>query len=100
MEDIRQGTCPLCKHNKIVRGWPTTLGFHGTSFQPIVPVMAMNGERSAWGEAVAVQGPLYACVCQRCGYAQWFAHDPAKIPVDEESGNTLLVGREPAGPYR
>jgi hypothetical protein len=99
MEDMRQGTCPLCKHNKIIRGWPTQFGLQHTGTSPAFPVMALGGH-ARWTGQVDMQGALYSCVCQRCGYAQWFALEPEKIPLDDQRGNTLLVGPAPAGPYR
>jgi hypothetical protein len=94
MEDIRLGVCPLCKHNKVIRSWPQDQ-LDALTHQP----MAVAREAKLFFGATN-HGVLYLYTCQRCGFSQWFAFEPEKIPIDEKSGTSLVTGPEQAGPYR
>ena len=45
-------------------------------------------------------GKLMLYVCRKCGYTQWFARSPEKIPIGEEYQTKLIQGRPPQGPFR
>jgi hypothetical protein len=95
MEDIRKGTCPLCRHNEILQTWPEEAGPAGGN------LLAAAHEKGVLGlNWYKPLGPLSAFVCRRCGFTQWFAAEPARIPVDEKQNVRLIKGPEPQGPYR
>ena len=97
MQDIRGGACPVCKHNKIIRAWPSDNTGDQGAFS-----MALTRGKSWMGAANRNKpvGQLYVCACRRCGHSQFFTCEPEKVPIGEEHGTTLLIGREPCGPYR
>lgn len=93
MEDIRKGVCPLCRHNKIIQSHPAD-AVMGSSF-PLALV-----KEKFWSMSTGPRGVLYVCTCQRCGFSQWFAVEPEKVPIAEGAGTSLIVGPESEGPYR
>ncbi len=97
MEDIRKGTCPLCKHNEIVETAPKDqMGREGA-----LPLSAHSGvDKSRWLPRFVQRGELHTYICRRCGYVQWFASDPDSIPIGAEHDTRVIKGPEPAGPYR
>jgi C4-type Zn-finger protein len=72
MEDIRKGTCPMCRHNEIVEMPHATSTFNSV---------------------------ILMYVCRRCGHYQTAVARPDEIPVDKY-GTRLIKGPEPEGPYR
>jgi hypothetical protein len=99
MEDIRKGVCPLCKHNKIIRQVepddPEETSHGACSLAPF----CVAHEHKRFGGMIGY-GTFNAHVCQRCGYAQWFAENPSDVPIGEKHFTDLVTGPEPEGPYR
>jgi hypothetical protein len=92
MLDMRKGVCAVCNHSEVIDApahdyldddnpiqlavthAPDSLDF----LQPRSPV-----ERP--------YGVLRMCVCRSCGFVQWFASRPERIPVDEAHGTRLIT---------
>jgi hypothetical protein len=95
MPDLRDGTCTLCRHDEVIQAAPLQFGACGTT------VMAVSHERGFLGTDLnRPLGPFNLFVCRRCGYTQWFAFEPEKIPIGTEHGTRLIKGQPTAGPYR
>ncbi len=90
MPDIREGSCPQCRHNEIIQSAPVTFTEAGPK-----PLLA-----SAGVDPSRPPGALNIFICRRCGFAQWFAFAPAEIPVGPEFGTRLIHGSVDSGPYR
>jgi predicted nucleic-acid-binding Zn-ribbon protein len=92
---IRDGICPRCQHDEIVQALPTELAPYNE--QPL----AASHEHSRWYNATVKQqyGIFNAFICRRCGYTEWYATEPEKIPIGDEY-HTRLVSRRGQGPYR
>ena len=110
MEDIRKGVCPLCRHNEILATYPkgTDPGsIHGLyvevsldANQPAA-VVEKNLRASRGNDKVLHTGSLNIYVCRSCGYCQWFADRPERIPFGDHAGLPKLVkGPAPEGPAR
>ena len=98
MQDMRKGRCPLCEHNEILESVPAQFGDQHLEVPFAVTYdrrWVMQGRNPKYPH-----GQLRLYVCRRCGYAQWFADNPAKIPVGEEYSTRILRGPEPEAPYR
>jgi hypothetical protein len=96
MVDIRQGRCPLCSHNEIIQALP--LEFCGAIPFPLAAAHLKTSEGGP--SPLRPVGVFNVFTCRRCGYTQWFADQPAQIPIGETFGTRLVVGPEPIGPYR
>ncbi len=96
MVDMRQGKCPVCAHNELIQAAPVEFG-------PGAPlVLSVTHEKSRWAgsDPRAPLGVMNIWVCRRCGFVQWFAFEPEKIPIGEEYCTRLIRGPDPGGPYR
>jgi len=93
MEDIRKGTCPLCRHNQIIEA--LAMDLMGRAAYAAAITVTFRGDG-----AFASHGVIRRYVCQRCGFMQSFADEPASIPIDEDHKTRLITGPEPTGPYR
>jgi len=82
MHDIRSGRCPLCDHREILEAVAAEFGDAGRE----VPSAITYDARWVLGgrNPSHPHGLLRAYVCRACGYCQYFAQDPANIPVGEE----------------
>lgn len=98
MNDIRKGSCPLCDHTEILEARPVdSAGGH-----------FVRDDKSAGARGWVISGPnpnhhygsLTAYICRRCGYLQWFAADPAAIPVSDYYQTRIIEGPEQDGPFR
>ena len=101
MEDIRDGVCPLCRHNEILKAVP-----QGPEV-PLCVTLGYDDENVLIDRAPkklgVPKGVLVVYTCRRCGFSQLFATLPGQIPIGDGGpgfGATLLKGRELAGPYR
>lgn len=95
MLDMRHGVCAVCHHDQVIDApaldyldddSPTQLAVtHAPDsldfLQPRSPL-----ERPF--------GVLRMLVCRKCGFVQWFASRPEKIPVGEPYGTKLVRKRE------
>ena len=99
MLDMRLGTCPICSHNEIVRAVPK--GFPESDG----PLSTARLQNQAFGMAFGptptkIFGILNVYLCRSCGFVQWFAIEPDKVPIGEKYDTSLVHGPEPREPYR
>ena len=99
---MRQGRCPLCDHHEIIEA--TVTEFSGEYSEQQRPLAVAHGTRHVLlaGERPDADKPvglLNQCICRRCGFVQWFASEPGRIPIGMEYG-TRLVQTPAAAPYR
>jgi predicted nucleic-acid-binding Zn-ribbon protein len=90
---IRDGICPRCQHDEIVQAAASQR--LGIGLEPL----AVTHQRPDGSTAPALFGPFNIYVCRRCGYTEWYAIDPDKIPIGDEY-YTRLIKRPASGPYR
>ena len=96
--DLRTGVCPLCGHHEAIEAVPNEFGFSDYSATQLAVTHRADGiDRKRRDHPV---GKLMLYVCRKCGYAQWFANMPEKIPIGEEYQTKLIQGRPPQGPFR
>ena len=67
MEDMRNGTCALCGHTKVIEFRPKSRGYK-SAYNSVVAVVVDPGPFSFYKEG----GQLLAYACQKCGFAQTF----------------------------
>ncbi len=91
MNDIRQGTCPLCGHNEIYE----TRRIGAVKDGLYLTVATAPGDMFA-----RPAGQLWSYSCRRCDYTQLFAQGTAALPVDPKLETRIIVGPPPAGPFR
>jgi hypothetical protein len=91
---MRQGICALCSHNEVIQA--AAVDFIGQGGQRPVSVTT----QATWSGSHPPLGILNMWVCRRCGFTQWFAFEPEKVPLGEEYSTRLIRGTEQAGPYR
>lgn len=82
------------------RGRPAPLAItyaRGEEFAP--PLLSLAKQPSAAPDLDVPFGVLDAYVCRACGFVEWYAQEPEKIPIGATFG-TSLVEVPGAGPYR
>ncbi|WP_394840814.1 hypothetical protein LZC95_27530 [Pendulispora brunnea] len=104
MHDIREGTCPLCHHNEIVRAMPRAIDDSDDAGSYMLTVThartaQLSGMVFSLRPPVAF-GIIEAYVCRRCGFVQTFAREPEKIPIGEKFETTLVRGPQNRDAYR
>jgi hypothetical protein len=92
MTDIREGSCPHCRHNQIIQSAPVTFVLRGDVPKPL--------SAAAGVDPAQLPGALNIFICRRCGFTQWFAFAPAEIPLGPQFGTRLIQGSADNGPYR
>ena len=92
MPDIREGSCPQCRHHEIIQSAPVTFVVAEGHPRPLMAAVGSDPSRFA--------GVLNVFICRRCGFTQWFAFAPADIPLGPEFGTRLIQGNVDNGPYR
>ena len=96
--DLRTGVCPLCGHHEAIEAVPNEFGFSDYSATQLAVTHRADGvDRKRRDYPV---GKLMLYVCRKCGYVQWFATLPEKIPIGEEYQTKLIQGRPSQGPFR
>jgi hypothetical protein len=89
--DIRQGTCPPCGHDEIIEAQQTELTDQGSGPYSMCVTYdkrwLLPGQNPRHG-----RGPLYLYVCRRCGFFQWYARSPERIPISEGHRTRLIKG--------
>lgn len=88
---MRHGVCAVCSHNEVIQAAPVEFG-QGTR------VLSVAHE-SGWA-GIKPLGVMNIFVCRRCGFVQWFAFEPDKIPIGDEFTTRMVRGSDPSGPYR
>jgi len=98
MRDLRKGTCPLCEHNEVIESVAAEFS-HSSAETPMSVTYdarwVVGGRNPRHGH-----GALRMYVCRSCGYVQWFADHPEKIPVSPEFGTRIIKGTKPEAPFR
>jgi rubrerythrin len=92
-KDMRAGVCPICEHHEIIERNATE--FTGkSSFE--VGLAVAHGEKDGLLDHRLNHpfGRLVLYVCRSCGHVQWFAQNPAKIPIGDKTGTRLIAGPE------
>jgi hypothetical protein len=96
MDDIRQGVCPLCRHNQIVEAEIVISTAQGAARVGVVPIHARgfvaSFKRALHGGPSHVAGQLVAYACRACGYAQQFIAGCAQVPIGEQHGTRVIEG--------
>ena len=97
MKDWRQGRCPLCAHDEVVESMAAEfIGIAETAMSVTYEVSeVVLGRDPAQG-----RGALAMYVCRKCGYVQWFAQNPAKIPIDKLCRTRLIKAPKTPDPFR
>ena len=92
-KDMRAGVCPICEHHEIIERLATE---HTGKTSWEVGMAVAHGEKDSWLDHPLNHpfGRLVLYVCRSCGHVQWFALDPAKIPIGESTGTRLVSGPE------
>jgi hypothetical protein len=98
--------CLRCQHNELVRALVRELTIHPDSesnvsmVTPLAVSYAPRLNKAVFGNKVkGVHGPderkpfgiLELYVCTKCGYSEWYARDPAAIPIGPEFGTEKIV---------
>ncbi len=96
MNDIRQGTCPLCGHNEIIESEPK-VHVDGRE-QRVFLVNVPNGPGIFAGSAD--RGVMRSFTCRQCEHTQLFAQGAATVPIGREHGTRLVTGPAGGGPFR
>jgi hypothetical protein len=101
MNDMRHGTCPLCQHTEIIEAAARD-AVHSMPTRTLA--VAVTQERGFFDGQVTLDarhhGALSMYVCRACGYVQWFADAPGKIPIGPEAHTRLVTPATPPTPYR
>ena len=97
MLDMRRGTCPVCRHDKILESTPADFAdvnrekAMAVTYDPRWVMHGRNPDRP--------HGAFRIYVCRSCGFTQWFADAPGEIPVGEEHSTRIIEGTG-GGPFR
>jgi hypothetical protein len=67
--------------------------------QEYAGVFTMKTIPSATADTSAPFGRLYTFVCRTCGFVEWYAANPAEIPIGAAHGTTLVEASSDR-PYR
>jgi predicted nucleic-acid-binding Zn-ribbon protein len=83
-------TCPKCDGRQILHVDQMKLPSYGQGAIGAKPYpVPITVQQSFWRGTQAI-GAFETFICRACGYTEWYAGDPAAIPVDEASGIRLL----------
>lgn len=99
MLDMRNGVCALCNHREIVDA-PALEYLDDDEATPLAVTHAPDSldflqPRSAIARPY---GALRLYVCRSCGFVQWFASKPSRIPIDDACGTRLLTPKATPDP--
>lgn len=96
MLDMRNGVCALCNHPEVIDA-PALEYLDDDEATPL----AVTHEPDALDFLEAKSplakpyGALRLFVCRKCGFTQWFASKPHRIPIDEAHGTRLITPESP-----
>jgi hypothetical protein len=92
MLDMRKGVCALCGHGEIIDA--PAREFTDDDGEPVQLAVAHAPEKIDFmgtkRSADRPFGRLRMLVCRSCGFVQWFASKPEKIPVNDTLGTKLI----------
>jgi rubrerythrin len=96
MHDMREGTCPLCNHHEVIEAIPIDLTEKDHKRQSVT----YESERLGSGDPIPgtlrlhqAYGALTYYVCRKCGFVQWFAESPEKIPIGKHTRTRMRRGK-------
>jgi hypothetical protein len=92
MHDMRNGICALCQYPEVI----DAPAVEYTSDDDPVRLAVTHAPDSLdfFDDKKSIERPfgvLRVLVCRSCGFVQWFASQPQKIPVNENHGTTLIT---------
>lgn len=95
MLDMRNGVCALCNHPEIIDA-PALEYLDDDEATPLAVTHEPDSLDFLQPKSTLARpyGTLRLLVCRKCGFTQWFAAKPHRIPVDEAHGTRLIT---PAG---
>jgi len=92
MLDMRKGVCALCNHSEVIDA--PALEYldedNATRLAVTHSPDPMDFLESR-GQIARPRGLLRMLVCRACGFVQWFASAPERIPIDEAHGTKLVT---------
>jgi hypothetical protein len=105
MHDMRSGNCALCGHDEIIKA--QARDFYGELGERHEPMAVTEAKQASFWSGNATNRPapdqrigeLAQYVCRSCGYVQWFASEPQRIPIGTTHRTSLVKGTK-QGPYR
>jgi hypothetical protein len=94
MLDMRQGTCAVCNHPEVIDA-PAFDFLDDSSPTPLAVTHAPDSLNFLQPRSAVERpyGVLRMLVCRSCGFVQWFASRPERIPVNEAHGTKLVVAK-------
>ncbi len=91
MLDMRSGICALCQHPEVIDAPAVE---YSSAEDPVRMAVTHAPESLDFFNAKrSIERPfgvLRMLVCRSCGFVQWFASNPSRIPVSEAHGTTLI----------
>jgi hypothetical protein len=97
MRDMRLGTCALCNHSEVIDA-PAVEYTEGQAVRLAVTHAPDSLDFLEPRDPVDYPiGLLRMLVCRACGFVQWFASRPDRIPIDEAYGTRLVKPKKAGG---
>jgi hypothetical protein len=92
MHDMRKGTCAVCQHPEVIDAPAFEYSDDANATRLAVTHSPDDLEFfSAKSSLDRPFGVLRMLVCRSCGFVQWFASRPDRIPIDEAHGTKLIT---------
>lgn len=91
MHDMRDGTCAICQHPEVIDAPAVE---YSSEDDPVRLAVTHAPESLGFlpGKKPIERpfGVLRMLVCRSCGFVQWFASNPQKIPISEGHSTKLI----------
>lgn len=99
MLDMRKGICAVCSHTEIIDA-PALDWVDEDNATPVAVTHAPDSLNFLQPTSALAKpyGVLRMLVCRSCGFVQWFASRPHRIPVSEVHGTKLIKGGDAEAP--
>jgi hypothetical protein len=105
MRDMRAGNCALCGHDEVIKA--QVRDFYGELGERHEPLAVTEAKKESFWSGKETDRPtpdqrigeLAQYVCRACGYVQWFASAPQRIPIGDKHRTSLVKGTKEQ-PYR
>ncbi len=101
MVDMRSGVCAVCNHPEVIDA--PALDYLDEDNPTPVAVTHAPGSMNFLQPTSGVSRPygvLRMLVCRSCGFVQWFASKPHRIPISENYNTTLITPDNPTIPQK
>jgi len=82
MLDMRDGVCAVCEHDEVICAEALEFGARGATRPMGVAYGGKDGMLGFQPEMGEAKGALRTYTCRSCGYTQWFADRPDRIPIE------------------